>query len=380
MADPTEAASLPATEPASGGLDAIISDALDTAHYGEDPVIEPVKAEPDKTEPAKTAEELKIDATGRAHAADGKYASTKPAEPEPSVVEPAKVEAATAEPVAVDPAKPQPIDPHPRWPAEFKAEFAKWPPEVQKAFKDRDGATEAEYTRKTQELAETRKAVEPLIQEVGKWSPYLRQLGLTPDQAFTQMLTTEYTLRTGTPEQKAQSLAYLAQLYGVALPNQTAGDGQQPDPAITQLHRTVSGLQSQLRQIGEQNVLNERQRAQAEFDALGQAKDVSGQLKFPHFERVSKTMIQLVASGQADTWDTAYSKSVRLDDDLYKQTVEAERNRVAAEAEKQRLEAVDKANKARPVKTSDGSPKGGTQMKGLDALISGAMERAGIGD
>jgi hypothetical protein len=41
---------------------------------------------------------------------------------------------------------------------------------------------EGDYTRKTQELAETRKSVEPLIQEVGKWSPYLRQIGLTPDR------------------------------------------------------------------------------------------------------------------------------------------------------------------------------------------------------
>jgi hypothetical protein len=91
-------------------------------------------------------------------------------------------------------------------------------------------------------------------------------------QAFTDMLTTEYTLRTGTPEQKQQSLAYLAQYYGVPLP--TAG------AAILRsltLHHAIapdgSGLQQQLRQMNEQRVVQERERAQAEFDALGQAKD-----------------------------------------------------------------------------------------------------------
>lgn len=360
-------------EPA--GLDAILSTALEG--YGDEPA-QAVEATTD--EAAKTPAEIKIDADGRARAADGKFASTKPAEAAPSATEPAQAEAKPAEPLAVDPAPVQPIAPPDRWSPEDKAKFTALPREAQEVVLDRYKGMEADYTRKTQELAETRKSVEPLIQEVGKWSPYLRQIGLTPDKAFTDMLTTEYTLRTGTPEQKSQSLAYLAQYYGVPLP--TAGDGgetSQPNPAITQLHQTVAGLQSQLRQMSEQSVLSERQRAQAEFDALGQAKDQSGQAKFPHFERVKQTMIQLVASGQTDTWDNAYSKSVRLDDDLYKQTVETERNRVAADAEKQRLEAVEKAKKAQPVKSSDGS-LGGRQLKGLDAHIAGAMSRAGIGD
>jgi hypothetical protein len=298
----SEAEVQPSTETVEpAGLDAIISGAMEKHGYGDEAATET----PDTKADDKPAE-IKIDADGRARAADGKFASTKPAEVEPSITEPAKTEAKPAETVAVEPPKAEPIQPPARWSEADKAEFAKLPPEGQSLFLARYNAIEGDYTRKTQELAETRKSVEPLIQEVGKWSPYLRQIGLTPDKAFTDMLTTEYTLRTGTPEQKQQSLAYLAQYYGVPLPTAGGGDPSQPDPALTQLHQTVSGLQQQLRQMNEQRVVQERERAQAEFDALGQAKDTNGQAKFPHFERVKQTMIQLVASGQADTWDTAY--------------------------------------------------------------------------
>jgi hypothetical protein len=67
-----------------------------------------------------------------------------------------------------------------------KAEFANGSAPEGSALSGGYKAMEGDYTRKTQELAETRKSVEPLIQEVGKWSPYLRQIGLTPDKAFTE--------------------------------------------------------------------------------------------------------------------------------------------------------------------------------------------------
>lgn len=371
--------------PEPAGLDAILSSALEG--YGDDPKPE-VAAE--TTEAAPAAETKADHPSDPTRYADGTFKPTKSAEAKPSEPEPA-AEAKPAIPAAVDPATVQPIDPHPRWSAELKADFAKWSPDVQKAFKDRYGEAEADYTRKTQELAETRKGIEPLLGEVQQLAPVLQRFGMTPHQFMRESAIVADRLSSGPPEQRGQALAYLAQLHqipvgavlqalNIPIP-QVGHDGQlQPvDPAVSQLHQTVAGLQAQLRQMNEQRANEERQRAQAEFDALGQAKDQSGQPKFPHFERVRQAMIQLVASGQSDTWDDAYTKSVRLDDELYKQTVEAERARVAAEAEKQRLAAVEKAKKAQPVKSSDGA-RGAVQLKGLDAHIAGAMERAGFGD
>lgn len=355
-----EALSPPTEEPAKG-LDAILEGALDG--FGDEP----------KTE----APEAPV-SDGRTRDEHGRFVA-KTTQPEPSEKEPATAAPAEATPAAEPPT--EPIQPHARWDEALKAQFVTWPRDVQQAFLDRHNAFEGDYTRKTQELAEQRKGVEPLVQEVGKWTNYLTQLGMKPEQAFSQMLTTEFTLRTGTPEQKANALAYLAQLYGVNIPSSQGGEGQgKPafDPSVTQLHQTVAGLQSQLQQYKQQREADEYQRAQAEFNAFGQTKDTTGNPRYPHFDRVKDTIIQLVANGHADSWEVAYDRAVRLDDDLYRQTVEAERARVAAEAEKQRLAAVEKAKKAAPVRTTDGAPAGGVKLSGLDAVLNAALDKAGI--
>jgi hypothetical protein len=369
MTDATEALSPPSEEPAKGGLDAILESALDG--YDEEPKAEEAAPVDDKP----VSDDRPRDAHGRFIPKD--TADAKPSEPEP-----AAAEATPAEPVTTEPPAVEPIQPHARWDEALKTQFATWPRDVQQAFLDRHNAFEGDYTRKTQELAEMRKGFEPLQQEVGKWTNYLSQLGVRPEQAFSQMLTTEFTLRTGTPEQKQQALAYLAQLYGVNIPTSQEGDSPAPraafDPTVTQLHQTVAGLQSQLRQISEQKQHEEYQRAQAEFNAFGQTKDANGQPKYPHFDRVKDAVIRLVADGQAESWETAYSKAVRLDDDLHKQIIEAERVKALEAAEKARQEAVEKARRAQPVRSSDGAPKGGTSLKGLDAHLGAALDRAGL--
>lgn len=373
----SEADASPATEQPAG-LDAIISSAIETTGYGEDPA--PVAAEETPTETIETKADRARDASGR-------FVAKEQAEASPSAKEPA-AEAKAAEPnKAVEPPKVEPIQPHPRWDEATKALFAQLPPDAQKIVLEREKATEADYTRKTQELAETRKAFEPVIGEVQKLNPLLQQMGYTAPQFIAESAAVASNLLSGSPTDRANAIAYLVQhrqvplpelLNALGIPLPQGGEGVQvrtPDPAYNQLHQTVLGLQNQLRQINEQKTLEERQRAQAEFDALGQAKDESGQPKYPYFDRVNKTMLQLVANGQAETWEAAYLKAVRLDDDLYKASVEAERQRVAAEAEKQRQEAVNKAKKAGPVAKSDGTPHGGTALKGLDAHLSAALEK-----
>lgn len=377
-----------APEPA--GLDAILTENL--KDYGNEPVAAAIPEATDDTA-GKTAEELKVDATGRAHGADGKFAPKKSAEAEtPSVPEPAPAEAKTATDPAIQPAPVvQPIEAPARWSEAEKAEFAKLPREAQQVLSERHKAMEADYTRKTQEVAETRKGIEPLLGEVQRLNPLLQQMGYTPQQFLAESGAVASNLLSGNPSDRASAIAYLVQhrnipvadvlnALGVPLPNAGEGQQQQPDPVFMQLRQQVTGLEQRLRQQDERRQVEETQRAQAEFNALGQAKDDSGQAKFPHFQRVSKTMLQLVATNQAETWDAAYTKAVRLDDDLFKQTVEAERASVAAAAEKARLDAVEKAKKAKPVVTSGGAANGGNKLSGLDAHLSGALERAGFGD
>jgi hypothetical protein len=361
----------PSAEPDKGNLDSIISDAIKDVEAKNAPQADKSSEAPETNNDGRTRDER------------GRFVAKDSAPAKPSDKEPAKPDAKTAEPAKAEPVQAeQPLEAPARWSEADKAAFSGWPRDVQQAVLQRYKDMEADYTRKTQEIAETRKAYEPVHQELGKWSQYLQRLGLRPEQAINQMLTVEYNLRNGTPEQKQQALAYLAELYQASLPAQNSADPNAPqpavDPRIPQLSRQVAELTQRLSEIQTKATQDERARAEAEFNALAQIKDQNGQPKYPHFEKVRQSMIQLVATGQAPDWDAAYSKAIRLDDELYKQTVEAERQRVLEEQEKARAEAIEKAKKAAPVKTSSAMPKGSAAATDLDSIIAGAMSKAGF--
>lgn len=370
------------TTEAPKGLDAIISGAIDAAETAPEAAEAPAQEQ---------TTDVKIDATGRAHGADGKFASKDSAEPKASVTDgQAKAAATVADQSAPDTAPPaQQVQMPEAWSAEWKAKVATLPPEQQALVVDQYKAFQSDYTRKSQEVAEQRKTHEPLFSEVQRQAPFLQQIGYTPERFLQESAVVAQRLMMGTPEQKGDALAYLAQLHqvppeavlrslGVSITQD--GQAQAPSPELQQLRQQVFQTQQTLQQFQQQAAQNEQLRAQAEFEAIGQSKDESGQLKYPHFGRVRETMVRLVANDIAQDWDRAYAIAVRGDDELYHQTVAAERQRVEAKAEADRLAAVEKAKKAGPVKTSTSAPGGGTQLKGLDAHLAAALDRAGVGN
>jgi hypothetical protein len=360
-------------EPAGGDkLDQIILSAIDKVEGGGPP--------PEPSAETETSE--------RPRDERGRFASKTPAEAEPSLEEPAKAEAETAEATpAAEPAQ-QPLDPHPRWSEADKARFATLPREAQEFLLAREKATEADYTRKTQEIAEQRKSIEPLANEATRWNQLFSHIGTTPDQFMAESAAVATNLLSGSVEQRGNAIAYLVNRYQIpaqvvvqamGIPLSSGADGQASvDPHIATLSQTISQLQSELYQMREQAQLTERQRAEAEFNALAHAKDETGNVKFPHFERVRQAMLQLAASGRANTWEEAYDQAIHTEPDLRKEMVEAAVKREREAWEKQRQEAVEKAKKAQPVKTTNSMVGGSVKAKGLDAHIEAAMTKAGF--
>lgn len=365
------------------GLDAILDAAIDE-HTAEP---EAPAAEPEKPAAAATdGDEPKLDSTGRAHGSDGKFVPKgQPAKAAPEAAAPAttNTEQATAADTAPQAQQVQLPD---AWSADWKARIATLPPEQQQLVVDQYKAMQGDYTRKSQEFAEQRRAFEPLVAEIQRQAPFLQHIGYSPDRFMAESAAVAQRLMSGSPEHQGQAIAYLAQLHhvppeailrhmGISL---NPGEAVQANPEISQLRQQVFELTQALGGMQQQSVMSERERAQAEFAMIGQSKDQNGAPKFPHFERVKDTMIRMVANDIAQTWDEAYIKAVRGDDELYKLEVENERKRVAEQAEKERLAAVEKAKGARPVKTSNSIPGGATQAKGLDAHLNAALERAGF--
>ena len=104
---------------------------------------------------------------------------------------------------------------------------------------------EADYTRKTQDIAEQRKAAETFNTAVEPFRTYIASLETTPEQAFTTLMGVEYQLRMGSPEQKAHSLAQLAQAYRVdlSLIPEPDDEDEPPSPEMAQVNQRFDRIE-----------------------------------------------------------------------------------------------------------------------------------------
>lgn len=340
---------LPETEANESGLDNLISTALDNFSGADD------NSGPSRDE-------------------RGRFASAKAEGDQPE----AKTEAVATE---VQPAlNEQPIEPPARWTEADKAAFAALPREAQALLSERNKAMEADYTRKTQEIAEFRRHAEPLLNAVQPYGEYLntigQQMGRHPAELIQNLLNVEYRLRTGSPQEKAQALAKIAADYGIAPQPMGTADGQQPmaaqpDPYVNHLYQQMPQIEQKLNQLEQtyQQIESERQSLQVE--AFRNAKDASGQLLHPYFEDVRSHMAALIATGSANTFEEAYALAVQPINKVMQssQAISQQAN------DKARQEAVEKAKRAAPVRIGGSSPKGVTAARGLDNVLSSALDQ-----
>jgi hypothetical protein len=277
---------------------------------------------------------------------------------------------------ATDPAQ-QPVEPPARWTAEEKAKFATWPRDVQIAVAERNKAIEADYTRKTQEAAEIRKNAEPWLNAVQPFQEYLSQvapsLGLHPQDLVGRVLQAEYILRTGDPQQKFTAFQQLAYEYGVNLADLAGGQYVQPDPTITNLRQELAELRQWRTQFESQQQQQQTEQVSLQIDAFAKAKDEAGRPRYPHFERVRGIMGQMMAQGEALTMEDAYQKATAP---IQEAIAEELRTRQQA-VETQRKEAVSKAERASPVRSSGSQPGGQTKGTDLDSILNDALAKYG---
>ncbi len=226
------------------------------------------------------------------------------------------------------------------WPAAERETFSKLPPEAQRFVLDRHKEMEADYTRKTMELAEQRK---PLDEFSKVFEPYKQQLelaGRTPAQVAQQLLAAQRFIEMN----PAEGLKWLAQSYKVDLSNLVPKDEEYMDPAMKALRDEVHQLKTQL-QLREQAV--QRQNAESvqktitDFTA---SKNADGTPKYPHFENLKGIMAPMVNEGK--TLEQAY--------ELASYTLPEVRERINAEVTKAaQAEVLKKAEEERKAKAKD---------------------------
>ena len=270
--------------------------------------------------------------------------------------------------------KETPLEAPKNWSEDVRSKFKDLPRDAQEYMLKRDKEMTADYTRKTQEVAQQRKSFESLDKVIAPMRQQIAASGIGEAEYISRLLNADMALRNN----PKMALKQLAQGYGIDLSSiEENVDWNDSDPQITQLQQQNQAILAELNQFKKQNLQSARQQTENQISAFAESKDEKGNLKYPHFEQVRVKMGNLIDAGEAKGLEDAYAKSIRLDDDLYKQSLDSQRKSAKAEEDARRKAAVEKAKKVRP-RTATAPPSGSVKTSDLDSLLMESISSAGI--
>lgn len=244
---------------------------------------------------------------------------------------------------------------------------------------------EGDYAKGVSTYKQEWERAKPLIDAVTPHLPLLQQYGIEPAQHVSALFNAHKQLALGSPQEKLQMFARLAQDYGVPLEGLFVKDQQGQVFFNQQLLQAAQASAQQARQQPQQQdpralvreILTEEKAAQ---EAAAMAAD---QERYPHFEQVKATMVGLLQSGMAQDLASAYEAAIRLPQhsDLFEamqqQQRQAEEKRKAEEARKAADRA--RANAVSPRSASNTGANGSDGVKGRRAALESAWDKHATG-
>ena len=345
----------PASAPAAITLDGVLESAISGEFVGGE-------AEPTSREPRPlagetiSAEEVEVEAAPSDQAAEGQQDADAEATPDTDTPE------SDGEPAPDALAAPS------TWPAEHREAFSDLPEEQQNFMLQREKERDAAFTRKTTELAEQRREVEGVAGVLAPYKEQMRAHGISEAEYISRLMSYDNALR----QNPQAAIGQLAQHYGINLSNDSGADWVDetpPAPQFQQLQQQLNNTNAELKSLKQGQINREHHQIMGQVDGFATETDSKGNLKHPHFEAVRERMGRLVNAGETTDLQEAYEKAVRMDDDLFKQTLQAERKAVATQEDSRRKAAVDKAKKAAPGRTSGTPPSGSVKESDLDSIL-----------
>lgn len=324
----------------------VAESSVDEHGYEKDDIRSVIAAEMDKHEAAEeNAEnnaENKRDDNGRFKKAESDTAETADTQDQAERVE--------------TPA--QARNPWASWKKEAQSALSQLPPETQRMIQEREEQFHKGIEQYKQDAYQGRslnKALAPHLE-------YLNQVGVAPEQAISTLIQAEKLLRTSDPQTKTQMFMKLAHDYGIDVNSLT---NVPFDPYKYQLEQQLASQQAMLQQITQSKQI-------AEEAQLGQTIEQFAQTH-EYFDDVRETMADLLDKGLASDLNDAYSKAVRLNDNVFNR-VNGSTNQV------QRANNAAKAAKAAAVQVK-GSPVGGlkpTEARSTEEAVRNAMAQLGL--
>lgn len=269
------------------------------------------------------------------------------------------------------PADKQQGDVSARWSAADKALLAKQTPEVQQLLKNLARQQDAEFTRKSQDLAKQRQGIAELDQVLAPHRERIALNGVTEATYVRQLIAADNALRTNGPE----AIKWLAKNYGLDLAKIVQQQPSEPayvDPQFKGLTDTVEQLKSSMttiEQAAQQRAFGERMSEVNAFATSGEA---------PHFEAVKTdlpALVQIIRQREPglpnrDVLRKAYEQAVWANPET--------RSLLQEEAETKRLAAIgEKATAAQRAAVSvTGAPGGATNPNSPAPTLREELTRA----
>ncbi len=204
-------------------------------------------------------------------------------------------------------------------------------------------------------LIEKARFADAMNEVVKPYMNTIQGLGLDAPQAVKALMEADHALRTGSPEQKNQFFARLAQQYGVNLGN--VAPPQSVDPTIFALQNELNNIRGEVTGWKSQQQKAEDQKYADEITKFSS--------KAEHFEEARPVMVQLLQSGMAATLEEAYDKAIRLNDELFNSVQSGRQAELDAEKRKA-ADRVAKNARAAAVSVRSAAPSGPPSQKAPD--------------
>lgn len=280
--------------------------------------------------------------------------------------------AAKAPQVAPAPeAKPRPQRPS-SWKKDYWDHWEKLDPSVAEYILQRENEYAGGVSTYKKEWEQAKKEWERAKPFLDAYAPYqadFERYGIDPAKQFAKYAEIHRTFAQGNPQQKLQAFVQLVQDYKVPV-HELFAQGQDGRLYFNQQFRPQpqQAQQPDVRKLV-QEALNE-QTMQQEIEAMK-----ADTKTYPHFEMVREEMAGLLHAGLAQDLKSAYSKALRMHDDLFAAEQEAKRKADEAErqeAQRKAVEAARRNNVSPKSATPAGQAKG--PAKGLRAQIESAYD------
>ena len=206
------------------------------------------------------------------------------------------------------------------WRKEAKGEWASVPLHIRQEVHKR----ELEITRALNEANVSRQAASQFEQVAQPYMARIQSLGVTPQQAFSELLKADYLLASGSQQSKAQMLDKLIQDYGVDINELDAtiarrlGGQQQAQPQQVDIQQLV---QQQLQQaLAPMYAQQQQAQMQQQQQADQTVEQMSLDPKYPHFEDVRQDMADIIEinsrRGVYLSLDDAYNRAIGFNPEL----------------------------------------------------------------